>query len=193
MAGKAEKKDCKPRRRKLHDWEIDEARLVFGKSLNYKRLIVHECTDWTNAIDNVGRILKRMPPRANHIRNAITLGNELFFPIELPKKLIPQGESGDVYMPWLIHEMTHAWQFQHLGWRYLILALRAQTKEGKNAYKFGGAKGLKSRSQEGWNIDRFNLEQQGDITRSYYVALKTGKTLDAWNPFVRDIQKKKLK
>lgn len=185
--------DCQPVVRKLHSFEVEEARLVFGRSLNYKAITIHECTDWTDAIDNVGRIVKRMPPRRNAAHNALTLGNELFFPVALPDKLIPQGEPGDMYMSWLIHELTHAWQFQHMGWRYLILALRAQTKEGKNAYRFGGADGLKQRRKKGWTFSHFNMEQQGAIARYYYVALKKGEDLGAWTPFIQDIQKMKLR
>lgn len=172
--------------RPLYSFEIEEARTVFGPRLNYDRVRVHEGAAWTDAIDRLGRKLKRLPPLAGH--NALTLGYNCYFPIRLPETLsAPQDPFG---MSWLMHELTHAWQYQQIGWRYLFLALSAQFRLGAKAYDFGGAKGLEDRRKEMGNLFTFNLEQQGDIAREYYIRLRSGQEVAAWVAYIADIQER---
>lgn len=178
---------CKASVRPLYAWEVEQARLVFNNSLQYERVRVHECTTWTNAIDRIGRRLKGMPPSEYH--NAITLGNHCFFPVKLPDSFSPPGEKGHDDLCWLIHELTHAWQFQHMGWSYLFKALDAQIRQKGAAYDFGQAEGLKMRRRDGWDLRKFNLEQQGDIARSYYYRLCRGQDVSDWLPYIEDIQR----
>jgi hypothetical protein len=106
----------------------------------------------------------------------------------LPESLIPLGQPQDYMMGWLIHELTHAWQFQHVSWRYLFEALSAQFRLGTVAYDFGGLAGLIERRQEGWTFYSFNREQQGDITRMFYYAQRAGQDISAWLPYIYDLQ-----
>jgi hypothetical protein len=176
--------NCQPRVRPLHVWEIQEAYLVFADRLNYNRVRIHECASWPDAIDRVGRKLKGQPPIENS-HNAITLGNHCFFPVMMPEHPVKWGEADFYKVAWLIHELTHAWQFQKIGWKYLIKALSAQFKQG---YDFGGENGLKMRRKDGWNFRKFNLEQQGDICRGYYENLCAGKDVSAWQDYIHEIQ-----
>jgi len=170
--------------RPLYEFEIEEARLVFADRLPYERIRVHEFARWPDALDRLGRWLKRMPHLETH--NAITLGYHCFFPVGLPETFTrPDDPTG---MSWLVHELTHAWQFQQLGWRYLWLALAAQFREGAKAYDFGGPKGLDDRRREKWTLHKFNMEQQGDIAREYYIRHRTGQEVTAWLPYIKDIQ-----
>lgn len=190
--------DGRRRVRPLYDWEIAEARKVFGTSLHYAAIRIHECSTWTDAIDRLGRKLKKLPPPGLTEHNAVTLGNHCHFPVNLPDKLVPLGDLMDFFMPWLIHELTHAWQFQHTGWFYIVRALAAQFRYGAGAYDFGGAGNLiRRRQQDHWTIKNFNPEQQGDIAKAYYNYSRTGNKVDepnkqnplsAYLPYVNDIQ-----
>ena len=93
-------------------------------------------------------------------------------------------------MSWLIHEMTHVWQFQMRGWVYLIEALWAQLKlGGAAAYNYGGQAGLEAASLTDASIHNFNPEQQGDIAKHYFRLLKLRRNTEAWEPFVEDIRR----
>ena len=109
--------------RPLYDWEIAQAHIVFGDALRFEKVRVHECAAWPDAIDRLGRRLKHMPPPDIQDHNAITLGYNSYFPVQFPTTLVPLGQPQDYVMGWLIHELTHAWQYQHTGWTYLLRAL----------------------------------------------------------------------
>jgi hypothetical protein len=177
---------CRPSVRRLFAWEIQEARRVFLDQLDYDVVRVHECTAWPDRINRIGARIKRLPPPVQH--NAITLGNHCYFPVPLLKEPVPAHDPRLELFSWLIHELTHCWQFQKMGWRYLALALQAQVREGAEAYKFGGESGLIEAFNQGRKLGDFNLEQQGDIARYYYERLVRGHNLQAWRPFIAQLQ-----
>ena len=177
--------------RPLHDWEIAEAREVFDDSLRYDRVRVHECATWTDKIHRLGHRLRGLPPPSADEHNAITLGYSCFFPIPMPKTLATANHR--LGMPWLIHELTHAWQYQHTGWVYLLKALWVQITLGAEGYKFGDADGLRAARQKNWTFGKFNPEQQGNITMTYYVhkrANRPASFLSAWEPFIDEIKQR---
>ena len=177
---------CHPSVRRLFAWEIQEARRVFLDQLDYDAIRVHECTAWPDQINRLGTWIKRMPPPTQH--NAITLGNHCYFPVPLLKEPVPAHDSQLEVFSWLIHELTHAWQYQKMGWRYLGLALQAQLQEGAEAYKFGNENGLIEAFNKGRKFSDFNLEQQGDIVRYYYERIARGQNIQAWRPFIAQLQ-----
>jgi len=117
------------------------------------------------------------------------LGNHCFFPVNLPEHLLPPGDPMSFKHDWLVHELTHAWQYQHTGWFYLLKALAAQFRYKGEAYNFGGEDGLLKSQHKQIPFKKFNPEQQGNITQSYYVRLKTGKNIDAWQPYIDEIHR----
>lgn len=179
---------CKPSVRPLYAWEITEARRVFANQLNYERVRIHECASWPNFINRVGMRLKGMDV-SKAAPNAITLGNHCYFPVRLLEVPVPSGDSEHYKICWLMHELTHAWQFQQLGWRYLAMALYAQIRYKSTAYQYGGANGLIESFKAGHKLAFFNLEQQGDITRDYYQRLCVSEDVSAWLPYIHQIQK----
>jgi len=60
--------------RPLYAWEIAEAHIVFGDTLHFEKVRVHESAAWPDAVDRIGRWLKYMPPPGIQDHNAITLG-----------------------------------------------------------------------------------------------------------------------
>ncbi len=146
-------------RRRLSPSETAEARLVFGDGLNYGRVTVVENTEFPNRIAAIGGGARP---------NAVTLGNASYFPETLRTSAedIAEGNLRDI--AWLIHELTHQWQFQRMGWVYLARTVWVQVKLGRAGYVY--------EIEADKPLARYNLEQQGDIARDYYCALKTG-----WN------------
>jgi hypothetical protein len=175
-----------PTKRGLYAWEIQEARRVFGDHLRYEQIHIHENNSWPNLPPRIMATLRRLPTQ--DIVNAITLGNHLYFPIQLLKEPVPYNHIEFYKLPWLMHELTHAWQYQHMGWSYLAKAINVQIRLGAKAYDFGGLDGLTNSFNQGLHIKDFNLEQQGDIARSYYERLTRNTDVSAWLPFIKEIQ-----
>ena len=174
--------------RPMYTWEIQEARRVFGDQVRYERVRIHENAAWPNRINRVGARIKEM--KASDAPNAITLGNHMYFPVRLPGAPLKPGNPEYSKHPWLIHELTHVWQYQRLGWRYLVHALKAQIGEGRMAYDFGGEEWLRICYRRGWKLTDFNLEQQGDIASSYYDRLCRGIDIAAWLPYVTEFNQR---
>jgi hypothetical protein len=170
----------------LYAWEIQEARRVFANGLQYEQIQLHEGADWPNSIHRIRTWLQGMPNKGTP--NAITLGNQIYFPIKLLEAPVPIYHAEFHKIPWLIHELTHTWQYQHMGWRYLAKALGIQLRHGAEAYKFGGEEGLIDCFNRGWTLANFNLEQQGNIARSYYERIVQGKDVSAWLPYITEIR-----
>lgn len=181
---------CAPSVRALQAWEIQEARRVFADGLVYERVRVHECTTWPNKIHRIGSWIQRQP--YSGIPNAITLGDHCYFPVRMLTTNVPASDPEFYKLPWLIHELTHAWQYQRMGWGYLLKALRTQVRMGAQAYDFGGEQGLLTRRQEGWTFTDFNLEEQGEIASSYYKRLTREAEVGAWLPFITEIQQQDI-
>jgi len=172
--------------RSLYAWEIHEARRVFAEGLHYERVRVHECSRWPQMIDQFGTRLHtgRYKPKPN----AITLGNHCYFSSRLLSAPVEAHNPTHFKIGWLIHELTHVWQYQHMGWRYLVTALGVLLRYGRRGYEFGGEDGLVDRFKHGFQLTNFNLEQQGDIARSYYDRLVRDQDVRAWVPFIDQFQ-----
>jgi hypothetical protein len=178
--------------RPLTPSEIAEARLVFGPGLDYTRARVHESARWTDWVDGIGVFLQR-GKRGVKEHNAITLGNVSYFPVPIrtDEATVLAGDLRD--MSWLIHELTHQWQFQRWGWRYLYSALHIQLREGRRSYNYQREHptrqaALKAARKDGRKLIQFNAEQQGDIARDFYYALKRGEDCSPWEPFVQELR-----
>ena len=123
--------------RPLQDWEIKLAQSVFGNRINYKRVRIDEYAF-------LGPRQSRFCYVSFYIVNS----------------------WGSMHNSLLLHELTHVWQFQHLGSVYISQALRAQ--HSLAGYNYGGVSNLLSYLKKGKNFFNFNLEQQGDIVADYY-------------------------
>jgi hypothetical protein len=177
-------------RRALSACELAEARLVFGDGLDYTRAWVWENARWPNWIADAGAALHRYKRKWN---NAVTLGNISYFPVALrtASETLAAGDLSDI--SWLMHELTHQWQFQRLGWHYLWRAVRVQVSDGLKSYNYQAhhptkSEALHARRAEGRTLMHFNMEQQGDLARDYYIALKQGHDQSPWEPFVAEFR-----
>jgi hypothetical protein len=91
--------------------------------------------------------------------------------------------SGEFSLPLLIHELTHVWQYQRgaslpgMIWEAVV-----------GIYDYGKEDGLREAWEKGTAFSEFTTEQQGDILEDYYVRLKAGRDVSAYEPFVNDVR-----
>jgi hypothetical protein len=175
---------AKTRRRQLTAIELEEARQVFGAGLSYDRVRIVEGISWPNWLPKLSAWLTRRP--APSTNNAVTLGNVIYFPVSL-RTGGDTGEGSISHMAWLIHELTHVWQFQNIGLKYLYQAVWAHLQMGERAYAYGGAKELLAAQKKGMRLKDFNPEQQGDIVRDYYLRRHRRDDTSAWEPFITQL------
>jgi hypothetical protein len=69
----------------------------------------------------------------------------------------------------VVHELTHVYQYEKAGTRYLGQAVLAQCGVG---YDYGGAIGLEKDFKAGKKYRDYNREQQAQIAEDYFVLLK---------------------
>lgn len=170
--------------RTLTPREISEARLVFHDQLDFGPIRIRETASWTNVVSRVHAWLQHTTPPTDV---AITIGNHIFLP-----RRVQTATAGGLFslsdMGWLMHELTHVWQYQHIGMHYALTALILQLRYGVDAYAYGGEVGLKQAKRMGKSLQDFNLEQQADIVRHYYLRLRSNQSTDAWAHVIDDMQ-----
>ena len=134
--------------RKLNKFEIIELQKVFENCINYDKIRIRE----NSFLAKLG---------AKYV-NKSDLGYVLFNTISFSKSIDCKKNARD--MNWLVHEVVHVLQFNHLGINYIFEALRAQRNGG---YLFGGVEQL----NKSVKLNEFNLEQQAEIATLYYTTL----------------------
>jgi hypothetical protein len=148
--------------RPLTSEERAEATLVFGPGLNYSAIRITE-----DSLLGAGGIARTLPSGIN-------------FPVG--------ASTSSSYMSWLIHELTHCWQYQH-GRSVFATATRALLCwAGVSSYAYGGQPALLAAAAAGKGLSSFNTEQQGDIARDYYLDLKAGASVTAYAPFLTEFR-----
>jgi len=153
------------RNRSMTEWEIRQAKRVFGGALDYAAVTIAD-----------GSVSAKVASVGGYAR---TIGNVINF---------PTGTSRS--MSFMIHELTHVWQYQKTGISYIPKALWAQMTEGYSYSDDGKSPedSLKEARAAGKTLYSYNLEQQGDILSDYYRRLQKGEDTSAWDPFVGDVK-----
>jgi hypothetical protein len=168
------------RNRTMTEYEIRQARRVFGDAIDYTKVRINE-----------GSISAKVASVGGYAR---TIGNTVHMP-----------EGGSRNMAFMIHELTHVWQYQHQGWTYAPKCIWAQITEGYsyvpsdldqwNAHLEGKDplpstpdEALRSARQEGKTLQSFNPEQQGDILADYFRRQQRGGDVSAYAAFVGDVR-----
>jgi hypothetical protein len=172
--------------RGLTPLEEAEARTVFADALTYPRVRVIEDARWANAFPRLLARLAGDPPPA--LDNAVALGHRLHFPRRLrtTASSLAEGDLGD--FAWLIHELAHVWQVERIGLRFAWQAIRLHLSRGEQVYRYGGEAAVVAATEAGANLAAFNVEQQAEIARDYYIRCKVGKPAGAWVPLAADFR-----
>lgn len=148
--------------RPLTSEERAEASLVFGPGLNYSAIRITE-----DPVLGAGQTARTLPSGVN-------------FPVG--------ASSHSRYMPWLIHELTHSWQYQHGRSVAATGATAILCWAGVRSYDYGLKPALVAAAAAGRGLSSFNTEQQGDIARDYYNDLKAGNSVSEYAPFLREFR-----
>jgi len=178
----------RPRVRELYEWEKEQIAPIFAGSLNVEKARVCEGYSWPDFANRMGRFLRRQTPPGSGEHNSITLGHHCYFPVLLQDP-VPPPDGWDISnMEWLVHELTHSWQYQHTGARYLFRALWAQIRFKDAAYEYGGPEGLSACRLEGGTLFSFNPEAQASIVEDYYWRKYHNGEVSAYLPYIEDLQ-----
>jgi hypothetical protein len=168
--------------RGLTPLEEAEARIVFADSILYHRVRVVENAGWTNALPRMRGWFANHPlPAAD---NAVALGHTTYFPRGLQSSpgALAEGRLGD--FSWLIHELAHVWQAERIGPRYALQALGLHLSIGRDIYSYGGETAVLAATEAGRTVADFNVEQQAEIARDYYVRRRMGIDTLGWEPLI---------
>lgn len=151
----------KPGTRKLTFVEEQEARTVFGDSISYQKVRIDE-----NSL--IAWFRAKRSKRSG-------LGVTAFSTINFNKKI--KTTPGNSHMKWLIHELAHVAQMEHVGSRYMIEASHARATEGYE-YVLGAKPHFRN----------YNREQQASIAADYYIAKISGRSTAAYDPYIAELR-----
>jgi hypothetical protein len=118
-----------------------------------------------------------------------------WYTIHMPKpKKVGEGTavSRRRNLPLLIHELTHVFQYHHVGSRYLGEALYYLTTTRRDCYQYGGSAGLQSCWQQGKTFVQFNREQQAQIIQDYFTNSQAKQDTSAYLPYLAQLQQREL-
>lgn len=170
--------------RPLRAEELAEVQKVFGDGLDVSVVRVNEGSSFPNLIGRIGAFFRHTTPPE---LNAVTIRNISYFPVTLVTN-DPSHANWLRDMGWLMHELTHQWQYQHVG---LIYLYEAMFKSPTYQYAPSGEsvdRALNGFSKAGKVFRDFNREQQGDIVRDYYFYLKQNADVSAWDPYLKTVR-----
>ncbi|MDX1417263.1 MAG: DUF4157 domain-containing protein [Candidatus Promineifilaceae bacterium] len=88
----------------------------------------------------------------------------------------------------VVHELTHVFQYEQIGSRYLGEAIYMLVKTKRDCYNYGGPAGLAEACLYGKKYCHFNREQQAMITQDYYIRRERGLDTLPYEPFIHQVQ-----
>ena len=117
-----------------------------------------------------------------------------WYTVHLPRVRDERGTavSSRSNLPLLIHEITHIFQYHHVGSRYLGEAIYYLITTHRNCYQYGGSAGLRSSWQQCKRFRQFNREQQAQIIQDYYIKSRTHQDISAYLPYLAQLRKRDL-
>lgn len=139
--------------RALTPGEIELASKVFGSSIDYSKVKIHN--------------EEYLPFGWQPDDTAMTPNGEMYFNHAYFKEDF--SVEDDSQKLWFIHEMTHVWQHQ-LGYAVRTQGLILHTVGPKNPYRYTIDPSKK--------LSNYGLEQQGDIIRDYFEMKHLGGNAD---------------
>ena len=104
--------------------------------------------------------------------------------INLPRT----GKHTRQNLPIVVHELTHVYQYECVGSRYLGEAIYMLIKTKRDCYNYGGRAGLQDAGSTGMGYRDFNREQQAKITQDFYDLKAQGKDVTAYEPFIAQVR-----
>lgn len=96
--------------------------------------------------------------------------------------------------PLVMHELTHVYQYENVGTRYLGEAIYMLIKTKRDCYNYGKGKGLEKAHQMGRPYYTYNREQQAMIVQDYVTYCERGEMekTAVYEPFLAQLRAGKL-
>jgi hypothetical protein len=88
----------------------------------------------------------------------------------------------------LIHELTHVYQYEQVGSRYLGEAIYMLVKTRRRCYDYGSIQGLRDAHAAGRQYRDFNREQQAQIVQDYFALRHRGGDVAAHELFIAQMR-----
>jgi hypothetical protein len=95
-------------------------------------------------------------------------------------------------LPVVVHELTHAYQYEQVGSRYLGEAIYVLVKTKRDCYRYGGGDGLRIACANGKRYCDYNREQQAQIVQDYYILRGAKADVTAYEPFIDQLCSRRL-
>lgn len=92
----------------------------------------------------------------------------------------------------VVHELTHVYQYERVGTRYLGEAIFMLIKTKRDCYNYGGSQGLIGACAAGRRYRHYNREQQAMITQDYYNRSERGLEVESYEPFIAQVRSGEL-
>jgi hypothetical protein len=86
------------------------------------------------------------------------------------------------------HELTHVYQYEMIGSRYLGEAIYMLIKTKRDCYNYGGKNGLALACSTGRHYCDYNREQQAMIVQDYCTLLQLGADVSVYKPFIEEVR-----
>jgi len=99
------------------------------------------------------------------------------------------ARNGRQHLSLLAHELTHVFQYHHVGSRYLGEAIYYLITTKRDCYQYGGSAGLQLCWQQGKTFSQFNREQQAQIIQDYFTKTQANHDTAAYLPYLTQWQK----
>ncbi len=108
---------------------------------------------------------------------------------------MPQASCNPKYVghvranrPIMMHELTHVYQYEQIGSRYLGEAIYVLIKTNRDCYDYGGEDGLLAAKAEKRLYADFNREQQAMIVQHYFMNMERGGETAVYLPFIQQMR-----
>lgn len=88
----------------------------------------------------------------------------------------------------MAHELTHVYQYERIGSRYLGEAIYMLVKTKRDCYDYGGKRGLVVSCSSGIHYCDYNREQQAMIVQDYCTLQQLGADVSAYLPYIDELQ-----
>jgi hypothetical protein len=88
----------------------------------------------------------------------------------------------------LVHELTHVYQYENLGSRYMTEAIHAQIKMGQRCYDYGGGDGLEEALRLKRAYKTYNRESQAQIAQDFYRRRARQADVSMYEPYISELQ-----
>lgn len=92
----------------------------------------------------------------------------------------------------VVHELTHVYQYERLGSRYLGEAIYVLVKTKRNCYNYGSIEGLRRAAAAGKEYCDYNREQQAMMIQDYFTLRERGADVSDYEPFVAHLREGRL-